>query len=493
MNITTLDTFIKTIVEHQTDPLFRVRPNYVRIVPVLWGLAGVGKTYGIKKAATQLLLPVINLRLSQEMAEDMSYPQITKFEGSNKDVLKKIPAEVFPTYKEDMDGNRIKRKKLVNGEVVECENEYQIAFSDISTYIDNYDEVDAYYRSISNGLMTINDAPGGILFLDELNRIEDKGMFQMIFQLLESGRFKGTVLPDEITLFGACNPDTDGYIVAPWFNDPAFANRCVHFRLNFDHTAAFEGLRNSGYSELSLDLVSEEPKLLFDTEKEDFDLPPATTSMRNLSFFDNYVANIDWASTAHPELEFEIFGALYGLGNLARYQSIKEKSAVKLISPLDILTSYDEYDMGPDPYTPFKTRSLIEYEPNTVFDSIFDFEAKSSVRKRLIEARDGDKLDFLNRVIEDLQSFIIKNIDDEETQKLIKDNRLRLLRFSLDLPADLIVSFQKPLFNSEKTFGNNSVTFISLVVDEDDFTSLAYHDCLDKYDKLVAERSKLEL
>ena len=160
------------------DKNFRARKNFSKPPIVFWGPKGSGKTYNVKKAANFLHIPDINIRLGQELAEDMSYPEIT--EENREKFLSKIIAEMFPRYKRDENGNLIPRKKNVDGEIVEIEGEYQINFTKIKNYIENWKELEEYYSSLG---LSVDDAPGGILFLDEVNRIEDKQMFQMIFQL----------------------------------------------------------------------------------------------------------------------------------------------------------------------------------------------------------------------------------------------------------------------------------------------------------------------
>ena len=488
MNSREYKTFTKQIALKIADKAFRSMKAYSRPVFIFWGPAGVGKTYTIKEAGTEIHFPVINVRLGQELAEDMSYPLIDNMEGSKERTLKKIVAEMWPRYKTDEYGNRIPRRKNVDGEIVEIEGEYHIAFSAVKTYVENFNDIEMHY--VNHGL-TIDDAPGGIFFLDEVNRIEDKQMFQMIFQLFESGKFKGFVLPEELSLFGACNP-SKGYIVSNWFDDKAFSNRCVHLRLLFDQEIAIENVFKAGYSELSTELVSTYSELLFDPKDNDFDIPKIDYSMRNLAFFENYVASMDWSNTEHPNLAAELVGAIYGPAAIANYHTIVEKTAQKAISPEDLITNYDAYDLGANPYNEIIENGVKVNKPDTVYDSLEDKDinkSKSKERKIFLQAANDNKSDYVYRVITSFSDHIIANIDNPEFVEKFRGNKLRFLRFIMDIPRDSYSSFMRPLLDDE-TFKDSTNNFLDLleVGNKDDIHSSAVVDTILHLDSLVEKR-----
>ena len=487
MNSKQYKTFTKTVALQIADKAFRSLKSYSRPVFIFWGPAGVGKTYTIKEAGTEIFYPVINVRLGQELAEDMSYPSIENMEDSKERVLKKIVAEMWPRYKTDELGNKIPRRKKVNGETVEIEGEYQIAFSAIKTYVENYSDIEMHYTE--QGL-SIDDAPGGIYFLDEINRIEDKQMFQMIFQLFESGKFKGFVLPEELSLFGACNP-SKGYIVANWFDDKAFSNRCVHMRLTFDKDIALENVRKSGYSDLSVEFVSTYPEFLFDPKDNDFEVPKLDHSMRNLSFFENYVVNMDWKQTENPELEIELVSSIMGANAVGNYHTILDRTAQKAIEPLQIITKYDEYELGDNPYNVKEEAGLKNYTPDTVFLSLEDRDlekAKSKERTIFLQSIISNRSDYIDRVQKQLNEYIIANVDDPEFKELFGKNKLRFLRFIMDLPKDTYASFMRPLMDDEN-YKDAEGSFLEMLdVDQDDVPTRALVDCILELNNVVKDR-----
>jgi MoxR-like ATPase len=487
MNSKQYKTFTKTVALQIANKAFRETRSYSRPVFIFWGPAGVGKTYTIKEAGTAINFPVINVRLGQELAEDMSYPLIDNMEGSKERTLKKIVAEMWPRYKTDELGNKIPRRKNVDGEIVDIDGEYQIAFSSVKTYVENFSDIEMFYTE--QGL-TVDDAPGGIFFLDEINRIEDKQMFQMIFQLFESGKFKGFVLPEELSLFGACNP-SKGYIVSNWFDDKAFSNRCVHMKLTFDADIALENVRKANYSELSTEFVSTYPELLFDPKDNNFDIPKLDYSMRNLSFFENYVAKMDWSKTENPEIEIELVASIYGSGAVGNYHTIVDRTAQKAIEPLEIITQYDEYALGENPYNVKMEAGLANYIADTVFQTLEDRNienAKSKQRTIFLQAIASNRSDYIDRVQKQLNEYIIANVDSSEFKELFGKNKLRFLRFIMDLPKDTYASFMRPLMDDEN-YKEAEGSFLEMLdVDQDDIPTRALVDCILQLNEIVQER-----
>lgn len=484
MNTKQFKTMVQTISEVNANKEFRNRESYTNPVVIAWGPQGVGKSFTIKEAGTNIGQPVLNVRLSQELAEDMSYPKI------EDDELKKVYAEMWPRYKTDEEGNKINRRKVVNGEIIEIEDEYQINLSSLDNYIENYDELKVFYE---NQGLTIDDAPGVILFLDEINRIEDKQLFQMIFQLLESGRFKGFVFPEEVTVFGACNPDK-GYIVAPWFEDKAFASRCIHIKLQFDKDIAISNLKSAGYDEVTLEMLSTYPEMLFDQEANNFDTPVLDYSMRNASFFDNYVVNVDWEKTEHPEVRDELVSAIYGEEFIGPFYTILEKTAKKAFEAEAILTEYDDYELGENPFNIHNENGIDIYVADTVLDHIENQNSESTIRKKfLAELADG-KSDFIDRVIDNMRDYIHDNIDDPEFTKMFDQNKLKFLRFVLDLPRGKYGNFFRSLINSKSNDQDvirKSELFLNLIISgENKIASKAITEIIQHLNKKITESVK---
>lgn len=440
---------IKTVSTKVTDKDFRSKSTYSRPVFIFWGPAGVGKTHSAKQAGNEANLPVINIRLGQEMAEDMSYPEVA--DGK----LRKIIAEMWPRYSKNAEGNHIPRQAIVNGKKVNVDGEYQIDFASIKTYIENYSTIESFYTE--QGL-TVNDAPGGILFLDEINRIEDKGLFQMIFQLFESGKFKGFELPAEVSLFGACNPDSEDYITSPWFEDKAFANRCIHLSVTFDRETSKDIFKKGGYSDVTTEFLAMNPELMFKQESNQFDIPKVDYSLRNASFFETYVVGIDWKESKHPEIVNELIGTVYGWEFIKSYEQILEKTAKKAFEAEEILAQYDEYKPG---------KATKDEKGRVVYANVMDAaktqKPTSKIRKEMISLVEDDRIDFVQRVKENMVAYIVENFDNDGFQEEFAANSLRFLRFSMDLPRAVYAEMLKELLD-KSTFEGRSTDFIRFLM-----------------------------
>lgn len=455
------------------NPEFRARKNYSRPPFVFWGPKGSGKTYNVNKAANKLHIPDINIRLGQELAEDMSYPEITEQNGEK--FLSKIIAEMFPRYKRDEDGKLINRRKIVDGQIVTIEGEYQINFTKIKTYIENWNELEAYYNSLG---LSVDDAPGAIIFLDEVNRIEDKQMFQMIFQLFDSGKFKGYVTPEEISFFAAANPN-EGYIVADWFADPAFTNRCIHLKTIYDFDTWYEYASepDSGYDALTLEFYRINPKALFDERENNFELPKYSSSFRNPSFLSLYVNGIEYANS---DIREEILAAVIGTTYIANFHLVEDDLAEKAPTAEEILTQYDEYEIGSHPLfekivgKTVDGQDIIAYEINTLKDAIdYQFD-KNELRTKILEAKELGKTDLINDVTQNMIDYLHNNIESKTFQEKLDSYMLRFIRFMFDLPrGKFATTFQQLVSDNKKetsqiladalTTGKNGTYLVQLI------------------------------
>lgn len=436
------------------DPKFRARKNYSRPPFVFWGPKGAGKTYDVNAAATHLKIPAINIRLGQELAEDMSYPDIK--EENKQKYLGKIIAEMFPKYKTDEDGKKIKRNRInENGDIEEIEGEYQINFTLIKNYIENWKDIVDFYE---NQGLSVDDAPGAIIFLDEINRIEDKQMFQMIFQLFDSGKFKGYVTPEEIAFFGAANPN-EGYIVSKWFKDPAFANRCIHLKRLYDFESWREYAKkpDSGYDELTIAFYEKHPKALFDEKENTFELPKFSSSFRNSAYLSLFVNGIEYPD---PEIREDILAAVVSSFYVSPFHTVEDELAekariTKAPTAKEVLAAYDEYDCGDEPIKPIKTGTnrngdpILDYEVVTMKDAIDHQPIIGDLRKRFLEAREAGKDDVINETTEDMINYIHDNIENEEFKMDLMENKLRFIRFIFDLPRGKMSIVMNQLIGSK--------------------------------------------
>ncbi|MED2737461.1 AAA family ATPase [Bacillus toyonensis] len=431
---------------------FRSLPHFEKPPFVFWGPKGSGKTKTVKAAGTINKFPVINIRLGQELAEDMSYPEVVEINGEK--FLSKIIAEMFPRYNSDEKGNRIPRKKIVDGKVVTCEGEFQINFEKIKAYIENYKELEEYYTSLG---LSINDAPGAIVFLDEVNRIEDKQMFQMIFQLFDSGKFKGYVTPEEISFFAAANPNK-GYIVSNWFADPAFTNRCVHLKTRYDFASWLEYATapGSGFDELTIEFYKANPKALFDEKENNFDLPKFSSSYRNPTFLSLYVNGVDYQD---DEIKTEILTAIIGEMFVANFHQVEEKLQEYAPSAEEIFENYAEYDLGDNPLIGHVTGKaqdgtpIYQYEIDTLINNIDGQVASTPLRDRILKYLEDNRQDVINEICENMVNYIYSNYDQKGFLEDLETNtqrKLKFIRFMFDLPrGKFATTFQQIVANPE--------------------------------------------
>ncbi|WP_088362486.1 hypothetical protein [Bacillus cereus] len=431
---------------------FRSQPHFERPPFVFWGPKGSAKTKTVKAAGTINKFPVINIRLGQELAEDMSYPEVVEI--NNEKFLTKIIAEMFPRYNRDEKGLHIPRKKIVDGKVVTCEGEFQINFTKIKEYIENYDELEAYYESLG---LSINDAPGAIVFLDEVNRIEDKQMFQMIFQLFDSGKFKGYVTPEEISFFAAANPNK-GYIVSNWFADPAFSNRCVHLKTQYDFASwlDYASAPGSGFDNLTIEFYKANPKALFDEKENNFDLPKFSSSYRNPTFLSLYVNGVDYQD---DEVKTEVLTAIIGEMYVANYHQAEENLQEYAPSAEEIFESYALYDLGSNPLIQKETGKAQDGTPvytyiiDTLADAIDGQEQSTPLRDRILKYLEDNRQDVINEVCENVVNYLYDNYDEEGFLMDLETNterKLRFIRFMFDLPKGKFgTTFQQIVANLE--------------------------------------------
>lgn len=176
--------------------------------------------------------------------------------------------------------------------------------------------------------------PKTVIFLDEVNRAH-KDLLQAIFELVYDKSLMGNKLPEDCHIVAASNPPTGDYQVLD-FNDTAFQDRFIHikFEPTLEEFITYGKSRN--LSNTVLDFISENPKLLENTELEDFSLDFVKPSRRSWEA----VAKLDELNM-EKALFVETIMGIVGSHAAIAFSSYKE-NYVKNISAKDVLYNYDK-------------------------------------------------------------------------------------------------------------------------------------------------------
>lgn len=135
-------------------------------------------------------------------------------------------------------------------------------------------EVDANGNKVSTKFMRPSWLPNdpdscGILFLDEINRAR-RDVLQAAFQLVLDKKIHEYCLPKGWVVVGACNPNTDEYIVTD-IGDAAFLDRFCHIKLTPTVSEWVDHANKQQYDSDILGFIQEQPEMLA-SKGEDFDL-----------------------------------------------------------------------------------------------------------------------------------------------------------------------------------------------------------------------------
>src|SRR5690625_2994630 len=481
MQLSGMKEVVKNVSYLNTLPEFRELPTYRRATFNFVGGSGTGKTHNIIEAGTELGIPVIVARFSQYMPEDFSLPIIDEEGGTNfvhlnpKRNFKEMVADMFGNLVNFLTGRRKRYTSLIadifpveiegkkrrelndEGEIVETE-ENQIDFERAKNYIANYSEVKEYWES--RGL-TINDAPGMIFFGDEINRIEDTQMFQMNFSLIDEHRFKNYKLPDGATIFTATNPADGDFIVQDWDQDDAYSSRFVHLKLEA-RAEDFLDYAEDLFGPVINTFASMYPETVFDEEKANaFNLPEVVPTPRNHFRAENWIVHakkfgIDWTKRVRNEL----IGRFIGESQIQNFVEILEGRNPEIPpTPEEIIEEYEEFKVSPATIEFFKRpnseRSPEEAEEHlsTLFEESQNIKENNQNlhRYKIIDNEISGRRDIINKATDDLFEYIKRNAEDEKFIETFNKNRLRTLRFMMDINRPKFKDLMKKMVNHTPT------------------------------------------
>lgn len=421
-----MGSYIKSIAEYTIDPEMRQTPGFRDFATLFWGQQGIGKTSGTKAAANALKIPNINLRLAQYPPEDFGIPRVKelRYQEFVSYFIEYALPKFFPQYETNDKGEYVMRREVRDGDIVVTDKP-RINFKLLRNHIANYDFLERYYSNLG---LDINDAPGGILLLDEITRIADPNLFQMIFQLPENFGLRDYKVPAGISIFAAANPPSDDYQVGTWFDDAAFANRFVHIGIKpeFSSWRKHAVASNGAVSQRVIEFYSTYPKALFD-KVEEFNIndviKPSPRSSEYLHVFDELIDIPD------EEILFNAIQGILGTTFASNYVKFRKEFVAKPVSGEEIVFEYDVYN--PDTH---------DYDEQ---------EALSEPRQKVVEARMASRADYLNEVSDNLVQYLEENVSKKGFQDKMKENILRITRFLFDLPADVTAATVKRLIDEE--------------------------------------------
>lgn len=172
----------------------------------------------------------------------------------------------------------------------------------------------------------------GILFLDEINRAR-RDVLQAAFQLVLDKQIHEYKLPEGWSVIGACNPNTDEYIVTD-IGDAAFLDRFCHLKLEPSAAEFIDHATNVNFDSDIVDFIREQPEML-SSKGEDFSLD-IKPSARSWEFIDRLIKQ----KTPINVLQELAIGIVGTTAAIAFMES--RKSADKPFKAAQVLNEFDK-------------------------------------------------------------------------------------------------------------------------------------------------------
>ena len=171
-------------------------------------------------------------------------------------------------------------------------------------------------------------------------------------------------------------------------------------------------------------------------------------------------------------------------------QVIEGTSERELIKPLDIITMYDEYDLGENPYNIRAESKKVLYVADTVYNALEDRSienSQSKERKNFLQAVANEEFDFILSVQNSLLEYLLQNAENEEFKEVFSQNKLRFVRFFTDLPKENVILLMKPLFDDDNYNHrkNNFIEWVAKDLYKNDVPALALTTLIFRLDDIV--------
>lgn len=332
-----------------------------RIATLVWGNHGIGKSQSVKQFCDEKGYHFVDLRLgTQEVGDILG----------------------LADFKVDKDGNHIATKFMppdwLNNLIDFCNK---------------------------------NPEKKAIIFLDEINRAR-RDVLQAVFQLVLDNRIHTTQLPNNAYALGACNPNTEDYIVTD-IGDAAFMDRFCHIHLKPSVSEWLDYGTLKGFNSDLLRFIKEQPDLL-EKKMQDFNLTDIVKPSRR-----SWEA-VDRAETAGapPELWQEIGFGLVGTAPMIAYVESR-KNSDKPLSADDIINDFDACEAKLKTYSNDKTGGRQDLIKATSDDLLKAIKAR---KKKYTADQEKNILKFLKTIPVDLSFSVCKEIYIEEILREAMDN-----------------------------------------------------------------------
>ena len=240
----------------------------------------------------------------------------------------------------------------------------------------------------------------GILFLDEINRAK-RDLIQAGFQLVLDKKIHEYELPEGWAVIGACNPNTEEYMVTD-ISDAAFLDRFCHLKLTPSVAEWVDHASERKFESDILDFIREQPDLL-SSKGEDFELD-VKPSPRSWEFVDRFIK----VNTPLNLLQELIMGVVGTATAIAFIES--RKSADK----------------------PYKPEVILQEFPS-IKDKVKNYSEKKSNRIDLIKATCDNLLRYA----------------DTRKKALTKTESENYRDFLLTIPAEVMFAHIKDMYKNE--------------------------------------------
>lgn len=384
----TVDAHIKFGIERTKEKKNSFKPYTLHIT----GDTGIGKTESVIDTCTEKNIPcmIINPAQKTDTSDINGLPEKISING--RIVTVTTLQEFLPVEKVKEDGSFIKRKD--GGTMIDLKS--------IKNYIDNYEEIIDFY----NG--DINQAPGLVIFWDEVNRTFAKDIQQLLFKVFLEHKLNNYTFPKGICLIASSNPDNGKFDVAPIMREPAFKGRFLHIEATNNKKGFLKyGIKND-YDPLILKVVNKYEGAIKTPEEgflRELKIIPNHRSWRTVNTLLKYTNLISLGREIYEEVLAGVLG--YEMARITCDEM--EEESENFITGEEIITNYREV--------------------RPLFLEIIN---RSKVRTELINASG--------------MSLVFALSLEENMKKLqVKENLDNIYLFFKDIPNDLRISLGEDL------------------------------------------------
>jgi hypothetical protein len=387
-----------------------------RIAINIWGQTAAGKSQMIYEVATDLHVPTIDIRVGQMQPEDLIGLPYKEQKDGVWTTHFALPA-YLPQYAMNEDGSiKLRRdgKKMIN-------------FEALKGFIDNYKELEVYYADKGG----VNEAPGFILFFDEINRIAGDESKNALFQLPEKYQLHGFRCPDGGFICSATNPNTNDYQVGENFEDKAFLSRFCHVSSEPDAKVWLGWAEGKGAIHHDItSYIDAYNASLFKEAK--WDMPKIEANQRTWEMMNVMFYQVELPKEHH--IQFEVAAGLVGDSYATAFLKHVKEHLTRPVSGEEVVNDYGKH------------------------------------RKRILAAAKKNDMSVLNQTNNSLETFLSNKDNQEKVDWKIGGTAIKNIElYLLDLPIEIRTSFVASIVldkSVSKILGPSDVIFDTLSGDK---------------------------